>query len=230
MKKRIRIGMGIASVLLLAAEIWLALSCSTSMALLLSNLVVPALLYTILRCISPADPNYGTTLPCLLFIALSGAEAIVYAVYGAVTSADFRYLSGIYMLVLLACFFSLVPCCCCELILRRIVNLPRIAAAVTGMFAMLLVFSIDEFIFSRREPEIHPLSYPCSIIGMVVSAVMVLTAAGVVLYYIINTPFGARLRKVFSSAAASLICAGLSLPIWGAICYWFAPYVLNAIF
>ena len=228
----IRTGMGTASALLLAAEGWIIFSASTHalheyLAILFSIVIIQTLLYTFIRFCAPSSPQYGLTLPGMIFIGLS--IPLLTGSFLLLSSMQARDYSRI-LLVLIPCIAALIPCYGCELLLRGVFRPHFIASAAAGFFGMLLAICLCEFAFDLNNPARHPIGLPAACIGMAISGILTLSAAGIILYYTINAPSGARVRTGFRSAVTMLICAGISIPLWGYICYWGGPELLHRIF
>ena len=228
----IRTGMGAASALLLAAEGWVIFSASTHalheyLAILFSIVIIQTLLYTVIRFCSPSSPHYGLTLPGLTFIGLS--IPLLTGGFLLLSSMQAKDYSRI-LLVLIPCITALIPCYGCELLLRGVFKPHCIASAAAGIFGMLLAICLSEFAFDLNNPARHPIGLPVSVIGLAISGILTLSAAGVILYYTINAPSGARLRTAFRSAVTMLISAGISIPLWGYVCFWGGPDLLHRIF
>lgn len=125
MKQHVRIGMGIASVLLLGTEILIGMFAHGWVRNQLGDVLVVILIYTICRTVSPEKPRYGLLLPagillfafCVEFLQLWG-----FCDRFRITNRLLRIIigTGYSNADMLSYTLGILPCIGCEFLLRLI--------------------------------------------------------------------------------------------------------------
>ncbi len=124
MKQKIRLGMGIASAVLFAAEICIGLFAGGLVRCYFGDVLVVILLYTIARTVSPVKPKHGLLLPAAILVFAFCVEFL--QLWGFcdrfhITNPLLRIIigTGYSNIDLLSYVIGIVPCAVCELLLRR---------------------------------------------------------------------------------------------------------------
>ena len=124
MKQKIRLGMGIASAVLFAAEICIGLFAGGWVRSYFGDVLVVILLYTIARTVSPVKPKHGLLLPAAILVFAFCVEFL--QLWGFcdrfhITNPLLRIIigTGYSNIDLLSYVIGIVPCAVCELLLRR---------------------------------------------------------------------------------------------------------------
>ena len=125
MSRRIRIGMGIASAVLLGIEILIGMYAHGWVRNQFGDVLVVILLYTISRTVSPEKPRFGLLLPvgillfafCVEFLQLWGFCDKLH-----ITNRLLRIIigTGYSNADMLSYTLGILPCIACEFLLRRI--------------------------------------------------------------------------------------------------------------
>ena len=125
MSRRIRIGMGIASAVLLGIEILIGMYAHGWVRNQFGDVLVVILLYTICRTVSPEKPRFGLPLPlgillfafCVEFLQLWGFCDKLH-----ITNHLLRIIigTGYSNADMLSYTIGILPCIACEFLLRRI--------------------------------------------------------------------------------------------------------------
>ena len=125
MSRRIRIGMGIASAVLLGIEILIGMYAHGWVRNQFADVLVVILLYTICRTVSPEKPHFGLPLPvgillfafCVEFLQLWGFCDKLH-----ITNHLLRIIigTGYSNADMLSYTLGILPCIACEFLLRRI--------------------------------------------------------------------------------------------------------------
>ena len=125
MSRRIRIGMGIASAVLLGIEILIGMYAHGWVRNQFGDMLVVILLYTICRTVSPEKPRFGLLLPvgillfafCVEFLQLWGFCDKLH-----ITNRLLRIIigTGYSNADMLSYTLGILPCIACEFLLRRI--------------------------------------------------------------------------------------------------------------
>lgn len=125
MSRRIRIGMGIASAVLLGIEILIGMYAHGWVRNQFGDALVVILLYTICRTVSPEKPRFGLLLPvgillfafCVEFLQLCGFCDKLH-----ITNHLLRIIigTGYSNADMLSYTLGILPCIACEFLLRRI--------------------------------------------------------------------------------------------------------------
>lgn len=125
MSRRIRIGMGIASAVLLGIEILIGMYAHGWVRNQFGDVLVVILLYTICRTVSPEKPHFGLPLPvgillfafCVEFLQLWGFCDKLH-----ITNHLLRIIigTGYSNADMLSYTLGILPCIACEFLLRRI--------------------------------------------------------------------------------------------------------------
>lgn len=125
MSRRIRIGMGIASAVLLGIEILIGMYAHGWVRNQFGDVLVVILLYTICRTVSPEKPRFGLPLPvgillfafCVEFLQLWGFCDKLH-----ITNHLLRIIigTGYSNADMLSYTLGILPCIACEFLLRRI--------------------------------------------------------------------------------------------------------------
>lgn len=125
MSRRIRIGMGIASAILLGIEILIGMYAHGWVRNQFGDVLVVILLYTICRTVSPEKPRFGLPLPvgillfafCVEFLQLWGFCDRLH-----ITNRLLRIIigTGYSNADMLSYTLGILPCIACEFLLRRI--------------------------------------------------------------------------------------------------------------
>lgn len=125
MSRRIRIGMGIASAVLLGIEILIGMYAHGWVRNQFGDVLVVILLYTICRTVSPEKPHFGLPLPvgillfafCVEFLQLWGFCDKLH-----ITNRLLRIIigTGYSNADMLSYTLGILPCIACEFLLRRI--------------------------------------------------------------------------------------------------------------
>lgn len=183
MKQRIRIGMGIASALLLLSEILIGMYAKGWVRSYFGDVLVVILLYTLARTVSPDKPKFGLLLPaailgfafCVEFLQLWG-----FCDRFGITNRLLRIIigTGFSKWDLLSYAIGILPCMLCEDALRaesavRRVYLHACALSLCGGagFICLIVFAFS-------EPSVrHPISRPVSLIGGMLALMLAILTA-----------------------------------------------------
>ena len=124
MKRNIRIGMAIASVLLLGTEILIGLYAHGWVRSYFGDVLVVILLYTLARTVSPMKPKHSALLPAAILIFAFCVEFL--QLWGFcerfhITNRLLRVIigTGYSRIDLLSYAIGIVPCVICEYLLRR---------------------------------------------------------------------------------------------------------------
>ena len=124
MKQKIRLGMGIASAVLLGIEILIGMYAHGWVRSYLGDVLVVILLYTLARTVSPVKPKHGILLPAAILVFAFCVEFL--QLWGFcdrfhITNPLLRIIigTGYSNIDLLSYAAGIVPCIVCELLLRR---------------------------------------------------------------------------------------------------------------
>ena len=124
MSRRIRLCMGLASVLLLGIEILIGMFAHGWVRNDFGDILVVMLLYTLARTVSPTKPRYGLLLPAAILIFAFGVEFL--QLWGFcdklhITNKLLRIIIGTGFSTADLCSYviGILPCCLTELLLRR---------------------------------------------------------------------------------------------------------------
>ena len=124
MRRRIRTGMGIASAVLFGIEVLIGMYAHGWVRSYLGDVLVVILLYTLARTVSPEKPAYGLLLPAAILIFSFCVEFL--QLWGfcdrlGITNPLLRILigTGYSNYDLMSYFIGILPCCLCELLLKR---------------------------------------------------------------------------------------------------------------
>ena len=123
-KRSIRIGMGIASAVLLFIEVLIGLYAHGWLRDHIGDLLIVILLYTLARTVLPDKPRFGMLLPAAILVFSFGVEFL--QLWGfcdkmGITNRFLRICIGTgYSNIDLLCYtIGILPCLLCEMLLRR---------------------------------------------------------------------------------------------------------------